>query len=227
MFYLIKDIIDSESTKSSNCSKAGKTKKNELQNGLQNDQNEVQNDQNGLQNDQNEVQNDQNGLQNDQNGLQNDQNGLQNQRKITDKTVLNQSKNTNSERERESREKERTKEKETKELESINNPPIVPPRGSQYESEFAELWKLYPRREGKQGALRAYIKARKEGVSAGEVRAGIEAYRDKVARDKTERQYVKMGSTFFNQRSWEDDYTAFANTKINSEQRKEYRAVEI
>lgn len=74
-------------------------------------------------------------------------------------------------------------------------------------ADFEELWKLYPRKQGKRNAFEAYKKARKDGIPDEEIRAGIEAYSEYVRISGTEPQYIKMGGTFFNQRAWSDDWT--------------------
>ena len=72
---------------------------------------------------------------------------------------------------------------------------------------FEELWKLYPRKQGKRNAFEAYKKARKDGISNDEIRAGIEAYSEYIRVSGIEPQFIKMGGTFFNQRAWNDDWT--------------------
>ena len=72
--------------------------------------------------------------------------------------------------------------------------------------EFAEVWKLYPRKEGKVNALKAYIKARQEGVDKDTIIAGVNAYVAHIRREHIEPSYIKMGSTWFHQRCWEDTY---------------------
>ena len=71
--------------------------------------------------------------------------------------------------------------------------------------EFEELWKLYPKKQGKQSAYKAYEKARKEGVTYEEVKNGIKAYTEFVK--GKDPQYIKMGSSFFNQRAWQDEWS--------------------
>lgn len=75
------------------------------------------------------------------------------------------------------------------------------------ESEFEILWNLYPRKEGKQSAFKAYKKARKEGVSIETIEGGIERYKAHITASKIERRFIKQGSTWFNGRCWEDDYS--------------------
>lgn len=74
-------------------------------------------------------------------------------------------------------------------------------------SDFEELWKLYPRKQGKRNAFDAYKKARKDGIPDEEIRAGIESYSEYIRISGTEPQFVKMGGTFFKQRAWNDDWT--------------------
>ena len=74
-------------------------------------------------------------------------------------------------------------------------------------ADFEELWKLYPRKQGKRNAFEAYKKARKDGIPDEEIRAGIESYSEYIRISGIEPQFVKMGGTFFNQRAWNDDWT--------------------
>ena len=80
-----------------------------------------------------------------------------------------------------------------------------------YTSSFEELWKLYPRKNGKSAARKAYIKACKDGVTFEEVRDGIVAYAKYIEATHTGKQFVKYGSAFFNQRAWEDDWEVVDN----------------
>lgn len=73
------------------------------------------------------------------------------------------------------------------------------------QEEFNKLWSLYPKKQGKQSAYKAYEKARKDGATYEEVEQGIKAYAEYV-KDK-DAQYIKMGSSFFNQRAWQDDWS--------------------
>lgn len=76
-----------------------------------------------------------------------------------------------------------------------------------YEQEFETLWSFYPRKKGKDKALQAYIKARKEKTEYETVKIGLEMYIQYVQTQQTDEQYIKHGSTWFNQKSWQDDYT--------------------
>lgn len=74
------------------------------------------------------------------------------------------------------------------------------------DTEFEELWKIYPKKQGKAKALEHYRKARKGGVTFDEVRIGIEAYADYIEATQTEDRYIKHGSTFFSQQAWQDEW---------------------
>ena len=74
------------------------------------------------------------------------------------------------------------------------------------ESEFDELWSLYPRKEGKDRALTAYIRHRKKGTTFDEVKAGIENYNRHIRANGIVRKYIKQGSTYFNGANWKDVY---------------------
>lgn len=73
--------------------------------------------------------------------------------------------------------------------------------------EFEILWLLYPNKKGKSKALTSYMKARNEGTTFEEVEAGIKAYAEYVIAEKKEKKYIQHGSTFFNQKAWEDDWS--------------------
>ena len=78
---------------------------------------------------------------------------------------------------------------------------------STLESDFEKLWKLYPKKVGKKPALAAYKRAmtrKKNPTTNKAIQTGIVAYRKWLAEKGTEKQFIKDGSTFFNQESWND-----------------------
>lgn len=77
---------------------------------------------------------------------------------------------------------------------------------NKYNKEFDELWKLYPRKQGKAKALQAYIKARKNGVDFDTIKKGVENYSRYIENNRIEQEYIKHGSTWFNQECWNDEY---------------------
>ena len=76
------------------------------------------------------------------------------------------------------------------------------------DKEFENLWSLYPRKQGQANALKAYRKARKGKPEVYKtVEDGIKRYISYLEKKKTKPEYIKQGSTWFNQRCWEDDYS--------------------
>lgn len=89
------------------------------------------------------------------------------------------------------------------------------------EDEFQEIWNIYPRKEGRKNALKAYIKARKNGTSKETVLNGLNAYIGKIKAEKTDLQYIKHGSSWFAQECWLDDYSlknSFEATQTEQQQ---------
>lgn len=86
----------------------------------------------------------------------------------------------------------------------------------QYTTEFENLWGRYPKKQGKEKAKASYIKARKDGATYEEILEGTEAYINYVRARGTDPQYIKMGSTFFNQRAWEDEWEISNGTNFRA-----------
>lgn len=75
--------------------------------------------------------------------------------------------------------------------------------------EFEKLWAIYPNKQGKQHAYRAYERARKrkqKPVTYEQVKAGIEQYCEYIAAKGISKQYIKHGSTWFSGAEWESEY---------------------
>lgn len=77
---------------------------------------------------------------------------------------------------------------------------------SKFTEEFEHLWGLYPRKEGKKKALESYKRSRKNGATFEEVEQGIKSYLDHIMTSGMDRQYIKMGQTYFNGECWRDVY---------------------
>lgn len=92
------------------------------------------------------------------------------------------------------------------------------------QNEFERIWQEYPKKQGKENALKVYIKERKkrdhESFNEYTVLEGIKRYKKYIEANKIEPQFIKQGSTWFNQHCWEDDYT------INNGQESSYLKVE-
>ena len=89
------------------------------------------------------------------------------------------------------------------------------------ENDFEEIWKIYPKKQGKEAAKKAYIKARKAGTGKLDILSGLLKYIEFIKANRTENRYIKHGSTWFNQKCWEDDYSInekpAANNTVPSE----------
>ena len=77
----------------------------------------------------------------------------------------------------------------------------------QFETEFEDLWNKYPKKQGKQNALKAFIKARESGIPLEVIDNGLDQYLFYIQKTGTDTRYIKNGSTWFNQHCWDDDYT--------------------
>jgi hypothetical protein len=77
------------------------------------------------------------------------------------------------------------------------------PTGRQaIQDEFAEFWKIYPKKAAKLGAIKAYEKARRI-ASKEEILAGAEAYsRSRMGENP---QYTALATTWLNRGSWMDE----------------------
>ena len=82
----------------------------------------------------------------------------------------------------------------------------IPKERVDIESDFEEVWKLYPRKQGKLNAFKDYCKAVKEGTTKEMVAEGIQKYLTHIKATGLDSKYIKQGSTYFHQHSWEDEY---------------------
>ena len=83
------------------------------------------------------------------------------------------------------------------------------------DTEFESLWKRYPNKKGRESAYKSYLKARQTGTTYDEVINGLENYLKEIEVKKTEKQYIKHGSTWFSQRCWQDEYVTAVEEKPN------------
>ena len=103
---------------------------------------------------------------------------------------------------------------------SFNNISDKSDKESDLENRFSLLWKMYPNKKGKPKAFTAYKKAVKSGVTDKEIQTGIENYLAEISAKGTSKDYIKHGSTWFNDKCWEDDYDTtprqetFAGNKV-------------
>ncbi len=77
--------------------------------------------------------------------------------------------------------------------------------------DFNKLWKIYPRKDGKNQAFNHYkawingksYAGKTEKLTNPEMWYAIRIYQCNIKKNKTEKQYIKMGSTFFNEAIYE------------------------
>lgn len=80
--------------------------------------------------------------------------------------------------------------------------------------EFEELWKLYPKKNGKKKSFDYYVRAKRNGVTFDTIKLGIEKYVDYIEQSKTPFKYIKDGSTWFNQECWNDERKVEQNGEV-------------
>lgn len=75
------------------------------------------------------------------------------------------------------------------------------------EEDFEKLWKLYPKKVGKPQAFKAYKKfIKKKDVTNKKIQTGIVNYLKQINIQRTTKEYIKNGSTWFKDECWNDEY---------------------
>jgi len=93
---------------------------------------------------------------------------------------------------------------------------IAKPSNAQMAIIFDEIWRDYPNKKGKDDAFKHFVKALKAGVSVDAIAEGVRNYAFYVQQKGTEQNYIKHGSTWFNGKCWNDDYTVVLSQKEQS-----------
>lgn len=109
--------------------------------------------------------------------------------------------------------KEKKKEKKKKIRKTLEHPAAPNARDSDSDAPFSkalavvefndEVWPPYPRKRGRTEAQSAYIKARASGVPKQTILDGVLRYAEEVRGKAAE--YIAHGSTWFNQKRWDDE----------------------
>lgn len=87
----------------------------------------------------------------------------------------------------------------------------------QAESDFEECWKIYPKKQGKAKALKAYLKfAEKDPYLKEKVISGINSYNKEIQRTRKEYKFIKNGDTYFCNECWYDEYSEIQQTVIET-----------
>lgn len=108
---------------------------------------------------------------------------------------------SDDEKEKPEPEQEKTPDPEPEQSKEKEKDGEAPPKrktSNQYNTEFEELWKAYPRKKGKTKARQAYSKHRKQGYTLADFQKALERYKAEIERKETPTEYIKHGSTFFN-----------------------------
>jgi len=90
---------------------------------------------------------------------------------------------------------------------------------------FEELWKEYPNKKGKYDAFRHYKTAINNGVSDEAILDGIRRYNQEIKLKQTDKQYIANGSTWFNQKRWEDEY--LTNDKTDKKENQKEKSSDL
>lgn len=73
------------------------------------------------------------------------------------------------------------------------------------DSWFDEFWNSYPKKVGKQDAVRAWKKIKPDAVLMGKIISGLNAWKDSDQWNKEDGQYIPYPATWLNKRKWEDE----------------------
>lgn len=88
-----------------------------------------------------------------------------------------------------------------------------------FSDEFEVLWDRYPRKDGKKKALVHYKAARRDGVTFETISQGLNKYLEYIRLEKIQTRYIKIGSTWFCGRCWDDEYKTGTETEETFEER--------
>ena len=102
--------------------------------------------------------------------------------------------------------KSKSEEDFVQEFPSMSQREYLPPQGEMFKVEFEELWKKYPRKDGKKDAFRHYQAARRDGVTYQTISDGLDRYNNYLEKTNTNEQFINKGSSWFCGRHWDDEY---------------------
>ena len=97
--------------------------------------------------------------------------------------------------------------------EEIQEKPIKPPKEKPPKpvSQFDDFYQAYPRKIGKQTALKAYDRALKS-TTHDAIMQGVLKYKNDIASKKITPEYIKHPSSWLNAGCWDDDYNTVVVT---------------
>lgn len=70
---------------------------------------------------------------------------------------------------------------------------------------FDEFWNSYPKKVGKQDAVKAWKKIKPDAVLMGKIISGLNAWKGSDQWNKEDGQYIPYPATWLNKRKWEDE----------------------
>ena len=107
----------------------------------------------------------------------------------------------------------------------VEQKPIKPPKEKPPKpvSQFDDFYQAYPRKIGKQTALKAYDRALKS-TTHDAIMQGVLKYKQDIKAKDTKPEYIKHPSSWLNAGCWDDDYTQPQKETINSKWASIYEA---
>lgn len=106
-------------------------------------------------------------------------------------------------------------------LAALAEPESKTPRARADPKDFEQFWEIYPRREAKGAARKAWAQAIKK-APVDEILAGARAYRDDGARQRSEPKFTKLPATWLNAECWTDERPSRASP-VNANGHQPYR----
>lgn len=103
------------------------------------------------------------------------------------------------------REPEKRREEKSREEESREPTTSAAPPDAGFDERFDEFWNAYPKKAGKQPALKAFKKINWRKVYFADVMAALERHKQSAQWTKDDGQFVPNATTWLNQARWEDD----------------------
>lgn len=109
-----------------------------------------------------------------------------------------------------------TPSRNTEEIQVLNNTRGGDRKAPRVVTHFEEAWKVYPRKVGKQAALKAYIARIRKGVHQDDLLRATKNYATAMKKSGTEERFIKHGSTFFGPDDHWKDWVEVSDHKTES-----------
>lgn len=109
-------------------------------------------------------------------------------------------------------------------------PPQAPAKSADGGAGFEEFWKVYPKKQDKQNALRAWKKLKPDAETQRKIMAAVRSQRDSPQWNKDGGQYIPLPSTWLNGRRWEDQaVTGLTGKRVSAQmyEQREYTEEEL